>query len=31
VEVVAGLEEGETVVVSSIDAFRGADTVLVSD
>lgn len=31
VEVVAGLEEGENVVVSSIDAFRGAETVLVTD
>jgi HlyD family secretion protein len=31
VEVAAGLDVGETVVVSSIDAFRGADTVLVTD
>ena len=25
------IEPGETVVISSIDAFRGADTVLVTD
>lgn len=31
VEVLAGLEPGENVVISSIDAFRGADTVLVTD
>lgn len=31
VEVAIGLEAGETVVISSIDAFRGADTVLVTD
>lgn len=31
VEVAAGLEPGESVVISSIDAFRGADTVLVTD
>jgi HlyD family secretion protein len=31
VEIAAGLEPGETVVISSIDAFRGADTVLVTD
>lgn len=31
VEVASGLEPGETVVISSIDAFRGADTVLVTD
>lgn len=31
VEVATGLEPGETVVISSIDAFRGADTVLVTD
>ncbi len=30
VEVVTGLEEGETVVVSSIDAFQSADSVLVT-
>lgn len=31
VEVMAGLEVGERVVISSIDTFRGADTVLVTD
>lgn len=31
VEVAMGLEAGETVVISSIDAFRGADTVLVTN
>jgi len=31
VEVMAGLEPGEKVVISSIDTFRGADTVLVTD
>ena len=31
VEVAVGLEAGENVVISSIDAFRGADTVLVTD
>jgi len=31
VEVMAGLEAGENVVISSIDTFRGADTVLVTD
>jgi HlyD family secretion protein len=31
VEIAAGLEEGESVVISSIDAFGGADTVLVTD
>ena len=31
VEVAVGLEAGDTVVISSIDAFRGADTVLVTD
>ncbi len=31
VEVAVGLEVGETVVISSIDAFRGAETVLVTD
>lgn len=31
VEVASGLREGESVVISSVDAFRGADTVLVSD
>jgi HlyD family secretion protein len=31
VEILAGLTEGETVVISSIDQFRGADSVLVTD
>jgi len=31
VEVVAGLEAGETVVISSLDPFRSADTVLLID
>lgn len=31
VEVLAGLEPGENIVISNIDAFRGADTVLVTD
>lgn len=31
VEVSSGLEAGESVVISSIDAFRGADTVLVTN
>jgi HlyD family secretion protein len=31
VEVVNGLEEGEVVVISSIDQFRGADTVLITN
>ncbi len=31
VEIVDGLDEGETVVISSIDQFRGADTVLVTN
>jgi len=31
VEVVDGLQEGEQVVISSIDQFRGADTVLVTN
>ncbi|MGD9020381.1 MAG: efflux RND transporter periplasmic adaptor subunit [Lysobacterales bacterium] len=31
VEVVSGLEEGDTVVISSIDGFRGADRVRVTD
>jgi HlyD family secretion protein len=31
VEIVKGLDEGETVVISSIDRFRGADTVLVTN
>jgi len=31
VEIVSGLDEGETVVISSIDRFRSADTVLVTN
>ena len=31
VEIASGLREGEDVVISSIDAFRGAETVLVAD
>jgi len=31
VEIVKGLDEGETVVISSIDQFRSADTVLVTN
>ena len=31
VEIVSGLREGDRVVISSIDQFRGADTVLISD
>jgi HlyD family secretion protein len=31
VEIQSGLAEGETVVISSIDRFQGADTVLVTD
>lgn len=31
VEILGGLEEGERVVISSIDQFRGADTVLITD
>jgi HlyD family secretion protein len=31
VEIVAGLEPGETVVISNLDPFRGADTVLLTD
>jgi len=31
VEIVSGLDEGETVVISSIDQFRSADTVLVTN
>jgi HlyD family secretion protein len=31
VEIASGLREGESVVISSVDAFRGADTVFVSD
>jgi len=31
VEIVAGLEPGDTIVVSNLDPFRGADTVLLTD
>jgi HlyD family secretion protein len=31
VEIESGLEEGDQVIISSIDQFRGADTVLISD
>lgn len=31
VEVLSGLEEGETIVISSLDPFRSADTVLLTD
>jgi HlyD family secretion protein len=31
VEIIKGLEEGELVVISSVDQFRSADTVLVTD
>jgi HlyD family secretion protein len=31
VEIASGLKEGESVVISGIDAFRGGDTVLVTD
>lgn len=31
VQIESGLEEGEAVVISSIDAFEGADTVLITD
>lgn len=31
VEIISGLDEGETVVISSIDQFRSADTVLVTN
>jgi len=31
VEIVKGLDEGEVVVISSIDQFRSADTVLVTN
>ena len=31
VEVVSGLEAGETIVISNLDPFRGADTVLLTD
>jgi HlyD family secretion protein len=31
VEIVAGLEPGETIVISNLDPFRGAETVLLTD
>ena len=31
VEIVSGLEPGDTIVISSLDLFRGADTVLLTD
>ncbi|MGH8168704.1 MAG: efflux RND transporter periplasmic adaptor subunit, partial [Woeseiaceae bacterium] len=31
VQIASGLEEGDTVVISSLDAFEGAETVLVTD
>ena len=31
VEIVGGLEPGETIVISNLDPFRGADTVLLTD
>ena len=31
VEIVAGLEPGDTIVISNLDPFRGADTVLLTD
>jgi HlyD family secretion protein len=31
VEIVAGLKPGDTIVVSNLDPFRGADTVLLTD
>ena len=31
VEILAGLEPGETIVISNLDPFRGADTVLLTD
>jgi len=31
VEIVAGLKPGETIVISNLDPFRGADTVLLTD
>lgn len=31
VEIVSGLEPGDTIVISSLDPFRGADTVLLTD
>ena len=31
VEIISGLEEGDRVIISSIDQFRGVDTVLITD
>jgi len=31
VEILSGLEEGDRVIISSVDSFRGADTVLITD
>jgi HlyD family secretion protein len=31
VEIISGLDEGDRVIISSIDQFRGADTVLITD
>jgi len=31
VEIIAGLEPGDTIVISNLDPFRGADTVLLTD
>ena len=31
VEILAGLEPGDTIVISNLDPFRGADTVLLTD
>ena len=31
VEIAAGLEPGEIIVISSLDQFRGAETVLLTD
>ena len=31
IEVTSGLEEGDRVIISSIDQFRGAETVLITD
>jgi len=31
VEIVSGLQEGDQVIISSIDQFRGAETVMITD
>jgi hypothetical protein len=31
VEVISGLEPGDTIVISNLDPFRGADTVLLTN